>query len=396
MLPKNLIAITGTNGKTSTVSYCQQLLNFLGHDSVGVGTLGINLIVKGESDIKESGFTTPPISVIQESLKEAYDLNIKYCLVEASSHGIHQKRLGDIKFHIAAFTSFSNDHLDYHNGTESYLTAKLALFKNQLAKNGCIVLQSDLLKLDLMQEFIKDYSPKILSIGKNGDVVINEINSSINDSYIRFTYQNKKYSFTTKIFGDYQISNLMIAIFILHKLGFSLNQLLQHTNKLRNAKGRMELITDLSLPFKIFIDYAHTPDALEQTLNALLRQLKSPGRLKILFGCGGDRDKSKRSEMGAIAAKIAHQAIITDDNPRYENPEIIRAQILSGIITNTANVIEMPDRADAIKFSVKNLSPNDILLIAGKGHEHYQIIGDNKIEFDDAKIAIQAIKDYKL
>ncbi|MCX4084067.1 UDP-N-acetylmuramoyl-L-alanyl-D-glutamate--2,6-diaminopimelate ligase [Rickettsia hoogstraalii] len=378
--PKNLIAVTGTNGKSSVVSYIAQTYSLLGKKAASIGTIGVeifgcdNLI----NDVPE--LTTLDYLSFRKIAHNLAENNIEYLTFEASSHGLNQARLGEIKVNIACFTSFSQDHLDYHYTKENYLLAKLKLFTKHLLQGGLAILNSDIEEIEFIKDYLHNHNIKFITVGKKGDVQITKINGSLKGQNINFAFNNRECSFNTSIIGSFQASNLLIAALSIHYIGFDFNKIIEILTQVKPVKGRMERIGNTN----IFVDYSHTPDALEKALTELKNIKLRDSKLSVVFGCGGNRDKTKRSLMGQIAAKLADNVIITDDNPRNEDPKLIRAEIISGI--EKADYIEIADRKEAIKYGINNLKQDDILLIAGKGHENYQIIGDKKLPFDDAKI----------
>ena len=400
LMPQHLIAATGTNGKTSVVSYCEQLYSLLGVRSGSIGTIGVkyseDLKIPLIQDIldKYPSLTTADSIVIRQILHNLTENNINYVAFEASSHGLDQERLHGIKVQAACFTSFSQDHLDYHKDMEDYLLAKLKLFADNLSEQGIAVLNSEMKQIDYIKSYLQDHNIKFLTVGSHGDLKILENQHSTNSAYrqnVTFIYNQQKYNFDTEITGSFQAYNLLIAALLVHITGFSFKDIVSKLPKVHAVKGRLERVTGNNSPFHIFIDYAHTPDALEKTLLEL-RKIKTDGLLKVIFGCGGDRDTSKRSLMGEVAASIADFVIITDDNPRHEKPELIRHQIIQGISTSTNKYVEIPDRKTAIIETINSLQPDDILLIAGKGHEEYQIIGDAKLPFSDGDLARKVVE----
>ncbi len=379
--PKTMIAVTGTNGKSSVVSYIAQIYSLFGQKAASIGTIGVEVF--GIDNFNESigVLTTPDYLSFRKIAHKLAENGIDYLAFEASSHGLDQQRLGDLKVNIACFTSFSQDHLDYHRTKENYLLAKLKLFTDHLLEGGIAILNSDVEEIDFLKEYLDKHKIKYLCIGASGDCKITKANSSLKGHNISFDFRNKKYTFNIPIIGSFQASNVLIAALSVLHTGFDFSKVIDTLTELKAVKGRMELIEDAN----IFIDYAHTPDALEKALTEL-KNIKAPGsKLSIIFGCGGNRDTTKRKLMGKIAAAIADNVIVTDDNPRNEDPKNIRQEIISGIATT--NYIEIADREEAIKYGINNLKENDILLIAGKGHENYQIIGDKKIDFDDTEVA---------
>lgn len=378
--PKNLIAVTGTNGKSSVVSYIAQTYSLLGKKAASIGTIGVeifgcdNLI----NDVPE--LTTLDYLSFRKIAHNLAENNIEYLAFEASSHGLNQARLGEIKVNIACFTSFSQDHLDYHHTKENYLLAKLKLFTEHLLQGGLAILNSDIEEIEFIKDYLRNHNIKFITVGKKGDVQITKINGSLKGQDINFTFNDKAYNFHTSIIGSFQASNLLIAALSIHYIGFDFNKIIEILPQVKPVKGRMERIGNTN----IFVDYSHTPDALEKALTELKNVKLRDSKLNVVFGCGGNRDKTKRSLMGQIAARLADNVIITDDNPRHEDPKLIRAEIISGI--EKADYTEIANREEAIKYWINNLKQDDILLIAGKGHENYQIIGDKKLPFDDAEI----------
>lgn len=423
-LPKYLVAVTGTNGKSSVVSYFQQLAYFLGCQSASLGTLGL-VCSRPQEDIEkllegEQSLTTLDPLSLRKVLYMLAENNIDYVAIEASSHGLAQKRLHGIKVKSAAFTSFSRDHLDYHKTMDNYLAAKLQLFTQNLSSEGTAIINSDNPEISFIIDFLHRHHIKFVTVGNNGDFEINSLSQSINRTEVNFTFLSKKYYVTTDIIGSFQVSNLLIAAGMLHNLGFPLEKIIAEIPKVRAVKGRLQKIIAPNTPMHIFVDYAHTPEALEKSLFELKKLKKSAdNKLIAVFGCGGNRDNAKRPMMGKAAARLADYLIITDDNPRHEDPSIIRQDILRGchevvnlhpepvsapreILKPVQDdrsfppemlkkvkhdfLIEIPGRAEAIKYAIKIAEKDDIILIAGKGHEEYQIIGDKKVPFSDEQV----------
>ncbi|RTK92112.1 MAG: UDP-N-acetylmuramoyl-L-alanyl-D-glutamate--2,6-diaminopimelate ligase [Rickettsiales bacterium] len=389
-----MIGVTGTNGKSSVVSYVHQILSLLGKNSACMGTLGIecNIECNIESYNKNNnktkhGLTTAGLIEFKKSLHNLAKHNVKYVAFEASSHGLHQKRMGNIKVKSAAFTSFSRDHLDYHQTMKNYLDAKLDLFLNNLEKDGDAVINIEMQNFEYVQKFLEDNNITHTTVGRNGDIQIISNDQNINHQNIVFKFQDKIYEFQTEIIGSFQAINLLIAAKLVYNLAIDFEQIVSVLPKLKSVCGRLQRITDKDEKYHIFVDYAHTPDALQQSLTELKKLKNSTGKLHVIFGCGGDRDKSKRPIMGRIASEIADKVIITDDNPRTENADAIRNEIFVG--AGVGDLID--DRKKAIIDTINILKEHDILLIAGKGHEDYQIIGTETIKFSDIEIAQYAL-----
>ncbi len=388
-LPKNIIAVTGTNGKSSVVSYIHQILELLGKTSAVMGTLGIESNQKLPIDYvnKKSNLTTSDPLTFRQNLHMLAEIGVDYVALEASSHGLCQKRLGDVMAHSAAFTSFSQDHLEYHETMENYLQAKLQLFSEHLLPGAKAVFNSEIEQLDVIEKFLKEKKVSYSTVGLRGDVKINKCTQSLSGQEIAFDFMDNSYEFRTDIIGSFQAINILIAAKLVHNVGVDFNKIVAVLSKIQAVAGRLQRITGVDSKHQVFVDYAHTPDALQKSLYELKELKNSSGKLYVIFGCGGDRDNTKRPIMGKIASAAADCVIITDDNPRSEEASKIRKEIIAG--TNGAE--EIGDRRKAIIDTIARLEKNDILLIAGKGHEDYQIIGNKVINFSDIEIAKNAL-----
>lgn len=389
-MPENIVAVTGTNGKSSVVSYVHQILTFLGKTSASMGTLGVESTQKFSRealpDRQPTLTTVDPISFrkILHTLAESGVQNVAF---EASSHGLYQRRLGDIKVKTAAFTSFSQEHLEYHQTMESYLHAKLILSTENLLHDGEAVINSEIMFFDFIKKFLIEKQIAYSSVGKNGDLLIKKCKQSIEGQEIACEFMNKKYEFNTDIIGSFQATNILIAAKLVCNLGVDFDTIINILPSLKAVRGRLQRITESDDEFQVFVDYAHTPDALKQSLLELQKIKNKAGKLYVIFGCGGDRDTMKRPMMGKIASDIADYVIITDDNPRTEDPRKIRSEIAEGAI----DVEEIEDRKSAIVNTIARLKRDDILLIAGKGHEDYQIIGHEITKFSDIEVVHKAL-----
>jgi UDP-N-acetylmuramoyl-L-alanyl-D-glutamate--2,6-diaminopimelate ligase len=395
-IPENLIAVTGTNGKSSVVSYVRQILSLLGVKSASMGTLGVtaNVPIPDELIIKSKNLTTNDPVNFRKILSTLNKLDIQNIAFEASSHGLHQKRLGDIKAKSAAFVSFSQDHLDYHGTMENYLNSKLKLFSENLSQDGEVVIHSEIMYFNLIKKFLNDKKISYTGVGQSGNIKVTANKNSLAFQEIDFRFLNKDYRFRTNIIGSFQAINILIAAKLIYNIklnGVSFSDIVKTLPKLEAVQGRLQRVTKPCDDYQVFIDYAHTPDALKHSLNELKNLKPKNSRLHIVFGCGGNRDSSKRPIMGQVAATIADKVIITDDNPRFEDPEAIRQAIKVG--AERAKIIK--DRKEAIIETVNDLKSGDLLLIAGKGHENYQIIGDKVKHFSDFEVASEALKNRK-
>lgn len=411
-LPHNIYAVTGTNGKTSTVDFIRQICCNNNIYSASIGTLGTIISnnhpekCKIESELLKSSLTTPEVNIIYKNLAILKKYNINNVAIEASSIGIEQGRLADIRFRIVIFTNFSQDHLDYHGNLESYFKAKLQIFSTRSSESKFAVINCDLKEYERIAECARANSFNIVNfgydaVGIKNNIQINLITNTNKGQKVLITAMGNNIEFETKILGNFQIYNMigaLIAVSIFNS--FSKRLFLENIANLSNLKpiiGRMEFVANVNKA-KIFIDYAHTPDALEKSIDLLIeyrKNIKNSKNIKIIvvFGCGGNRDAKKRPLMGKIAIDRADIVVVTDDNPRNEDAEEIRKDIISGCGISD-KLIEIPNRKNAIIKAIKMLKESDILLIAGKGHEKYQIIGSRNYKFDEGEIVEKAIQKY--
>ena len=361
----DLIAVTGTNGKTSVSHYISQLLDFLEVNNGVIGTLGISKVEK------KSINTTPDIFSIYSSLEEYSSQGIKLAIIETSSHALMQNRLEGLSFVQGIFTNLTQDHLDYHETMDNYKKAKGKLFTNGFSEKA-IINRDD----ENHQYFLDTASDKDpLTFG------IDDL-EFFKNSENGFICQLNNYVFELPLIGEFNLSNAIAAYTSVKCLGYSDTQIIPFLSKLSPPPGRMQQLENSH----IWIDYAHTPDALDNAL-ASLRTHYPEFKIRVLFGCGGDRDKTKRQLMGKIASENADSIILTNDNPRSESPEKIIENILGGIkVENDVQIIL--DRKHAIETAVKTLGEDEVLLIAGKGHETTQTIGDQIFQFSDVEVAL--------
>jgi UDP-N-acetylmuramoyl-L-alanyl-D-glutamate--2,6-diaminopimelate ligase len=383
--PDNIVAITGTNGKTSTAHFYRLLSEQLGGNAASIGTLGV---ISPYPIPVESSLTTPGAEALYHILKLLKENGTNFLALEASSHGLDQYRLDAVKLQAAAFTNLSQDHFEYHHNFESYLAAKLRLFTEILPKGKIAVLNADIPEYGFLKQHCETRAHRIIDYGKQAkEIRLNSAVSTIEEQVINFSYQNSTYQFATPLIGEFQAYNLLCAFGLAVATGFTAEQIVERLPKLTPVPGRMDRVTRKGEPRQVFVDYSHTPDALEKALSLLKPLCK--GRLIALFGCGGNRDPYKRPLMGNVASNIADVVIVTDDNPRHEDPAKIRQEVMEGC---NQDVIEVGGRMEAINYAVRIMQPHDILLIAGKGHENYQIIGDQYIKFDDLEVAKAALE----
>ena len=370
-----LIGVTGTNGKTTTCYIIYQMLNKLNIRCAYIGTLGFYKC----GIIKELENTTPDIDELYEYLNECANENIKYVVMEVSSHSLIQDRIYGLKFDSVIFTNLTEDHLDYHKNMEEYKKAKLILF-NKLRNKRIAIINSD---DKYYKEFMLPNNYNI-TVGINGTFKIKNI--ILNSESINLTFNYKKeYKKKLNMVGKYNAYNYLEALASLVYLGLDIEELLNL--EINEPPGRMNMIKYKNNT--IFIDYAHTPDAMENVLKSVKEFSK--GKIITIFGCGGNREKEKRKLMGNIATNYSDNVIITNDNPRFEDENEIIKDIISEIKKNNYEIIK--DRKKAIIRGISYLKNNDVLLILGKGHENYQIIGNKKIHFDDREIVTEYLEE---
>jgi len=375
--PKNIIAVTGTNGKSSVANFYFQILKNLKINSAAIGTLGIFY----KNKVKRINLTTPDIITIHKELNFLKKKKIDNVCLEASSHGLHQNRLDGINFTAGIFTNFTQDHLDYHKNLKNYLQAKLYLFSSLLKKNSFAILDTDIPEFSIISKICKKRKIKILSFGSKGNAI-----KLISHYYfgkkqiIKINFLNKIYNIKLDLIGDFQIKNLFAAILASYLSVKNPDQIINVLSKIRSATGRMQYVGNKKKS-AVVVDYAHTPDALKKSLQTLAKQFNK--KVDVVFGCGGDRDKGKRYKMGKIANQFASKIYLTNDNPRSENPTSIINQIKTGCLRGKIIL----DRKIAIKTAINNLNTESNLLIAGKGHENYQIINNRKKYFSDQKVS---------
>ena len=383
--PKNIFAVTGTNGKTSVAFITNEIWRNCNIKSASIGTLG----VISDEYKKKLELTTENSIEIHKILSILHKKKINHICCEASSHGLDQHRLDNIKLDVAAFTNISHDHFDYHKNFKNYFNSKMRLFLKVLKKGGVAIINSDLPETKKILNLCKKNKIKTFTYGYNStDLKLVTFYKENNIQKIIINHKNKIFNYTIPIIGDFQIYNSLCAICLAYFSGISINKCLKTIKKIPQIPGRLESITipnKMKKRISIFIDYAHTPDALKKTLQTLK---KNSVKLSVVFGCGGDRDKKKRSLMGKIANSLADKIYITDDNPRYEPAKKIRKEIIS----NCPKAIEIKNRYLAIKKAINSCEEGENLLIAGKGHEDYQIIGKKIYKFSDKETVLEILK----
>lgn len=380
--PRNVAAVTGTNGKTSVTVFLRQIWEKSGRPAASLGTIGL-VAPKGSV---AGNLTTPDPVSLHRILADLAESNIDHVALEASSHGLDQRRLDGVRFTAAAFTNLSRDHLDYHATVQDYLRAKLRLFDQLLPKGAAIVAEADQPQADILRRIARARGLEFLSVGTQGETLrLLSVTRMEDGARLVVEAWGETHYVSLPLVGRFQISNALVAAALAIATGVSVADALGTLSELEGASGRLELVASLASGARVFVDYAHTPDALATALQALRPHTK--GKLAIVFGAGGDRDAGKRPLMGAAAAEHADRIIVTDDNPRSEKPAAIRKAIL----TAARKAEEIGDRREAIRAGIAGLQKGDILLIAGKGHETGQTVGDKVLPFSDKEEALRAI-----
>lgn len=380
--PEVMVAVTGTNGKTSVATFTRQIWAALGHEAINIGTTGIE-----GAWTAPSGHTTPDPVTLQKLLAAAAAGGVTHAAMEASSHGIDQRRLDGVRLRAAGFTNLTQDHLDYHGTMAAYFEAKAQLFTRLLPDDGVAVVNLDGAKGSEMAELALSRGLRVLTVGKGqgADLQIAAARPDATGQEVRYLWQGRAFQTRLALIGAFQAENVAVAAGLAIAAGDAPEAVLGVLPRLTGVRGRMQLAATRRNGAAVYVDYAHTPDALETALKALRPHVM--GRIVVVFGAGGDRDRTKRPLMGEAARNNADVLYVTDDNPRTEEPASIRASILAAC----PEAHEVGDRAEAILRAVDALLPGDALLIAGKGHESGQVIGTDVYPFDDVEQASVAV-----
>ncbi|HEU0067202.1 MAG TPA: UDP-N-acetylmuramoyl-L-alanyl-D-glutamate--2,6-diaminopimelate ligase [Sphingomonas sp.] len=376
--PATAVAVTGTNGKTSTVEMARQLWRMAGHHAASIGTLGVTT----SDERVTTGLTTPDVVTFLSNVAGLAREGVTHVAFEASSHGLCQYRTEGLPVTAAAFTNLSRDHLDYHGDMGAYLTAKLRLFSEVLAPDGTAVVWADDPYSARVIDLARARGNRLLTVGANGTALrLIDRAPTLLGQVLTIEADGETHRVALPLIGGYQAANALVAAGLMIATGGDTAATLHATSRLQPVPGRLERATITRRGAPVYVDYAHTPDALEAAIAAL--KPHAAGRLIVVFGAGGDRDAGKRGAMGQVAATQADVVIVTDDNPRTENPAAIRRAVLDG--ANGAR--EIGDRREAIGAAIAQAEAQDIVLIAGKGHERGQIVGDFVLPFDDVAVA---------
>lgn len=380
--PDIVVAVTGTNGKTSVASFVRQIWSILGLNAASIGTVGI----VSPSGTRDLSHTTPDPVEIHQGLKQLHREQVTHVALEASSHGLAQYRLHGVRVAAGGFTNLTRDHLDYHKTFEAYLNAKMLLFEEVLGPGACAVVNADMEQAGEISRRCAERGLVVSSVGEKG-TGLKLVSAQPQGFGQQLTIEGLQdtYNVYLPLVGGFQAENALMAVALVVAAGGSEPHAVRALEQLRGATGRLELVATTDAGAPIFVDYAHTPDALAATLQSL--KPYASGKLHVVFGAGGDRDKGKRPEMGAAALEHADVLIVTDDNPRNEEPATIRSEILAAC----PGAREIGDRAKAIATAIEGLGAGDVLVVAGKGHETGQEIKGSKVPFSDHEVVLGCV-----
>ena len=380
--PETIAAVTGTSGKTSVAAFTRQIWAATGERAASIGTIGL---VSPNREIYGS-LTTPDPVALHRSLAELGEQGVSHVAIEASSHGLDQRRLDGVRIAAAGFTNISRDHFDYHPSFDDYFSAKLRLFADLVQPRGAAVIEVDHERADAVVAAARQRRLRLLTVGRAAEG-IRLIEAAIDGftQRLKLVHAGTNYSVRLPLVGAFQVENALVAAGLAIATDSEPKAVFAALAGLKGARGRLDFVGEKD-GAPIFVDYAHKPDALAKAIEAL--RPYASGRLVVVFGCGGDRDPGKRPMMGAIAAAKADRVVVTDDNPRSEDPATIRAAILAA----APRAIEIGDRRQAIQTAIAELRRGDVLLVAGKGHETGQIVGNQKLPFSDHEVVAAALE----
>jgi UDP-N-acetylmuramoyl-L-alanyl-D-glutamate--2,6-diaminopimelate ligase len=387
--PATVVAVTGTNGKTSVAGFCRQIFNAGGHRAASMGTLGVYATGPGgfETQLTPPGLTTPDAADVAELMSRLVEEGVTHLALEASSHGVDQRRLDGARIMAAGFLNLTQDHLDYHLTMDAYRDAKLRLFTDLLPRGGTAVLNADSDAYDAFAAAAVTNGQSVMSVGEAGQgLTLVARTPTLEGQRLTIRAEGQTYEVNLPLLGGYQASNALVAAGLCIAAGEPAAVVMKALEALEGAPGRLQLIGAGPRGGVAYVDYAHTPDGLETILHALRPHVE--GKLIVVFGAGGDRDRTKRPLMGGIAARLADVAIVTDDNPRSEDPAAIRAEVMAG----TTGMREIGDRRAAIRAGVALLEAGDVLVVAGKGHEPGQTVAGFVHPFNDVIETEQALR----
>ena len=380
--PETVVAVTGTNGKTSTVEMTRQIWRMLGHRSASIGTLGVTT----SDDQVSTGLTTPDIVTFLNNRAGLKRMGISHVAYEASSHGLDQHRAEGVPLAAAAFTNSSRDHLDYHQTMDAYVEAKMRLFDELLPAGRPAVIWTDDAKSDAVIDRASRRGHQVMTVGRKGETIrlVEQSPTALGQTLV-LEHGSKAHRLALPLIGAYQAANVLTAAGLTLATGGAWDATFAAMQRVAPVRGRLERAVISRSGVPVYIDYAHTPDALEAAIAALRPHVakENGARLITVFGAGGDRDQGKRPQMGKVATELSDIAIVTDDNPRSEDPARIRADVMAG----APGALEVGGRREAIAEAIRIARAGDIVLVAGKGHETGQIVGKRVLPFDDVQVA---------
>ena len=381
--PDTVVAVTGTSGKTSVATFVREIWTAMGFRAASLGTVG----VVSPSGIMELEHTTPDAMKLQEIAASLGSDHVEHLAIEASSHGLDQRRLDGLRIAAAGFTNLSHDHLDYHATLEDYFDAKMRLFEVLLAPGSAAVINVDTERGQEAARRARARGLDVWTVGEAGETIrILKVVRDAGGQHMDIDCKGRRHAVDLPLVGDFQVSNALVAAGLVLSAGGDQSLVMHALQSLKGAKGRLELVGRTKFGAPVFVDYAHKPDALEKTLASLRPYTRN--RLHIVFGCGGDRDRAKRPIMGEIATRLADKVYVTDDNPRNEDPAAIRAAIMAA----APGAAEIGNRAGAITAAINALEAGDVLVVAGKGHEEGQKIGKQVLPFSDHEAVKAALE----
>ncbi|AFJ02043.1 UDP-N-acetylmuramoylalanyl-D-glutamate--2,6- diaminopimelate ligase [Methylophaga frappieri] len=381
-----VMAVTGTNGKTSVSQFVAQMLEISGEPCGVIGTLGVGRY----GQLTESGMTTPSPVEVQHQLADMRDAGIKFVVIEASSHALEQGRLNAVNIDIAAFTNLSRDHLDYHGDMQRYGAAKMKLFDLSGVRSAVLNIDDDFVSESATNLAAKGINTCLVGQHPSAFVSAQNIGMTMTGMQFDFMMKASKKTVSVSLLGEFNIDNILVTAGILSQLGWSAEQIANHLPDLKAVPGRMQLVQQPAFP-TVVVDFAHTPSALALALIAMRKHVATTSALWCVFGCGGNRDRGKRALMGAAAEQSADHLVITDDNPRDEASEYIHNEILGGL-SHPERAMVKTERRDAIFYAIQTAQHEDMVLIAGKGHENYQEKQGVRTPFSDVEVALDALR----
>lgn len=385
--PENMVAVTGTNGKTSVAEFTRQLWARMYVNAASLGTLG----VRSTAVERPGGLTTPDPMALHEVLAELAEAGVTHAALEASSHGLSQHRLDGVTLKAAAFTNLTRDHLDYHGTEANYFYTKLKLFGDLLTPDSAAVINIDAPYGRAVEEFCWGRGLKRYTVGHASDAYMQILSITPKQGFqqLAVKVEGKTYDIRIPLIGFFQAENALMAAGLVMATGYQPDDVLPHISTLKGVPGRMEFMGKTVMGGSVYVDYAHTPNGMETALKSA--RAHKPSKISVLFGCGGNRDAGKRPQMGAIAEELADKIFITDDNPRFEDPQVIRSEILAA----TPSAVEIPNRKEAIKAAIEQLGKDEILLINGKGHELGQSVAGEVLPHSDLAVVTQILTDMR-